>query len=285
MLIARQTVLSAFLLCLVIVASRESARAVSEACPATLYAPHTVQSGSAASAKYDYSLSAFSERSIDAVMVADTNKGWFAWSVSDVPLMRSVYLIKERGFQYRYRRAESGDLSVLFPADVVITHAWVARAKTTGETILGWDARGMVDCEVPDLTNQGAIPISEIVSETKPVPSKVPQPEPIAYSIAPPFPATNCKTPFALATVPGVVQPKFPDSLVGIVVQPAVVVVVVAIDASGNLVDSWILAGSGYPAMDAEATNAVKLSRYEPSTAYCHHIPGTYTIIEEYTPS
>ncbi len=166
----------------------------------------------------------------------------------------------------------------------MIRHAWVASAKTNGEKIFGWDAKGVFNCEVPDVSRQGVKP--EMVQLHGPLdPSPVTATDvsaavPIAESFAP----TTCKVPFSTASVPGVVEPAVPDSLTGVLAQPAVAILYVAISDKGKLVDTWILATSGYPALDAAALNATRLSRYDAATAYCRHVGDVYIVVYEFTP-
>jgi outer membrane biosynthesis protein TonB len=72
--------------------------------------------------------------------------------------------------------------------------------------------------------------------------------------------------------------------LVSILAQPVETTLYVAIDENGKLVDTWVLAGSGYPTIDAEALNAARLSRYDPATSYCRQVGGVYVVDEIFTP-
>ncbi len=269
---------------LLLVSLMGRAHAASETCPARLMFWPSGQGPATTATRYDFVLRALSERSVDATIIADTDKGWFEWAVHATPLQRKAYLVKGQQFQYTYRTAESAILTVLFPVDTAVRHAWVATAKTSGEKIFGWDAKGAFNCDIPDLSKQGVKP--EMVELHDPH-----DPSPVAATdaseaapIAEPFAPTTCKVPFSTASLPGVVQPAVPDSLVGILAQPAVAILYVAISDKGKLVDTWILAGSGYPALDAAALNATRLSRYDAATAYCRHVGGVYTVVDEFTP-
>src|SRR5690348_2569499 len=59
------------------------ARAFAEFCPAAVIARTP---GSAPSTSFAYQLEARTPRSVDATMIADTDRGWFGWRVLNVPL-------------------------------------------------------------------------------------------------------------------------------------------------------------------------------------------------------
>jgi hypothetical protein len=259
------------------------ARAVSEACPATLFFWPQRDAPSAVST-YDYELTALTERSVDATMLADTDRGWYEWSVTQVPIPRRTFAAAGPDFKYTYKSAESVVLSVQFPTNLVVRHAWVTRAEATGESVLGWDAKGSYRCDVPDLTNKDRKPAAIEIHRPENPTLPPAGPPVVATAAAAPFPPATCKSPFSSASVPRVVNPHFPDALVSILAQPAETTLYVAIDENGKLVDTWVLAGSGYPAIDAEAQNAARLSRYDPATSYCRQVGGVYVVDEIFTP-
>lgn len=260
------------------------ASAASEACPARIVFWPSDQSGNGA-AIYDYELAALTERAVDATIIADTNHGWFAWTVKGVPIQGKTYLVKQTPFHYIYKSAASPTLTVEFPANTSVNHAWVTRASTMGESVFGWDSKGKVTCDLPDLSKQGIKPeLVEIHHADDPAPLHAPD-RVVANPTSPPLPPAACKVPFSSASVPAVMQPMFPDSLVGIVSEPAATILYVAIDGNGTLADTWILASSGYAQMDYAALAAARQSRYAPATAYCRPVGGVYMVIEAFDPS
>lgn len=262
-------------------ASTLRASAASESCPASIEFWPGSQSTNGAST-YNYDLSALTDRTVDATIIADTNDGWFAWSVRGVSVQQKRYLVKSGPLHYTHRIAMSPTLAVEVPAGTIIKHAWVTSASTQGETVFGWDRRGTVPCELPDVSKQGIKPNAVEIRGSNDV---APAPAPAAVVAAPaaaPFAPSDCKEPFSPAKVSDVMQAEYPPSLIGIVTGPEATAVYVAIDDKGTVADTWIAASSGYAAMDDAALRAARQSGYAPATAYCRHVGGVYIVLEEF---
>lgn len=153
--------------------------------------------------------------------------------------------------KYSFRVAESPELTVVFPQAVSVRHAWITTAQTHGDQIFDWDAHGRVTCE----------------------PS------------AAPFPPANCAQPFVNATVTFPVQPDFPElvrneGFSGV----AISIIAIAVDPQGKLVDAWIWAKTGYPAIDEAALKAAQQSKYSGATSYCRPVSGTYLFRADFSP-
>ncbi len=99
-----------------------SADAMVEQCPA--HASQLRASGKTADATiFTYTIDALSQRTVDATLIADTDRGWFSWSVAGVPLV-SVNRMDQAGtWPVPYKAWSSRDLSVAIPGDVVVKHA------------------------------------------------------------------------------------------------------------------------------------------------------------------
>lgn len=87
---------------------------------------------------------------IAAVIVADTDRGWFSWTQPSAPLTRMTYTSSGPDYKMTYVQAESPIISVTFPEPVNVTRAWVTVAKTQGDAVFGWDARRAIPCDPPD---------------------------------------------------------------------------------------------------------------------------------------
>jgi len=257
------------------------AYAMTELCPAqaVTFTPQEAASGSAAT--YTYAVSAMTPRTLSATLLADTDHGWFTWTVRNVELVKTHVTLTNQGrsIVVKYVAADSPRLTVTFPQAVVLRHAWVSDASTTGEKVFGWDSRGDFRCRVPDF-GQGKVQNGELrVADDLPAP-----PPPALAEPAPaPFPAATCAKPFVDAGAEAL-HPEFPDSLRerGDIAWPLVVMVYVTIDENGHLIDASILAKSGYELVDAEALRAARQSSYYSGTSYCQHVPGSYVVMAEF---
>ncbi|MGC1380769.1 MAG: amidohydrolase [Candidatus Baltobacteraceae bacterium] len=74
-----------------------------------------------------------------ASLVADTDHGWYAWDVADVPLSSK----NARGFY-------SPPVIVRFPQPLAIRHAWVTRVQTSGDARFDGTTDGQIDCDAPN---------------------------------------------------------------------------------------------------------------------------------------
>ena len=275
------TILTALILFLAALTVR--AEAVTEFCPATVEnaSPIGASLGTAASA-YAYELQALTPRAVDASIIADTDHGWFSWSIADVTLhgvTRTNHIKLNGRYQLEeYVIAESAPLAVAFPSAVVLRHAWVVLGKTSGEVKLGWDARGPTSCDPPGFAS------ASIADPPKaPTAQATPTPLPSAAGATstavptnPPFGISTCAKPFAEATVTRPVAPDFSDF--GLL-QPggaALSVVAVAIDEHGKRVDAWLLSSSGLGEFDLAALRAARVSEYSGGISYCRPTKDTY---------
>lgn len=236
---------------------RAAARAELEFCPGHVRGVEPVAAATAGSSTFQYKINALSPRLLDASIVADTDHGWYGWNVTGVSLRTSS------------DGAVSRPLIVGFPNDLVVRHAWITEAKTSGESVLHWDAQGEVKCEVP------AFDANPVTTHNR---AALPSPEPgtslAAHAVptAAPFTAQTCAAPFVDAKVEPA-QAETPASVrdTGVTVKS---VIAVAIGSDGKLIDAWTYRTSGYPDVDEASKRAARLSKYSSPISYCRHVPG-----------
>jgi TonB family protein len=242
------------------------AQALTEFCPATLVAT----SPYGASSTLTYALRAATPRTIvKASLIADTDRGWFRWDVSGVPLIAATD--ETQRHHQEEHVARSDELDVTFPASVFVRHAWVVRAKTAGEKNLGWDAQGDVACEVPAFDDRGGAappgPSTPSVRQSAMPPAR-------AYAVEQPF-RIDCAQPFVAARVTHSVEPSYPGAAPKNVGENEVTVEV-AVDERNELVDAWIYEASGYAALDNSALAGARASSYAAPVSYCQTVGGFY---------
>ncbi|MGA8533053.1 MAG: hypothetical protein WB615_02965 [Candidatus Tumulicola sp.] len=255
------------------------AAAATEFCPATLSGLTPIGAKAPASS-YAYELIALTPRSLDASLVADTDSGWYAWSISGVALQENQRKRPLVNGTLRYVVAASASLAVAFPAPVVIRHAWVAEAKTNGEKTMGWDRRGSSACEVPAFSSASTNDPNPASLPAIPTPSPLPSPAIAAARAAPanlPFPVAQCTTPFTQAKaveIAGLGQiADAPDTFAGSIASAAAYV---TIDPNGKLTDAWMFSSSGFAPWDLALLRAARQTTYSGAISYCRRVPATY---------
>ena len=105
-----------------------AARAETDFCPASVQAIKPAGSPAPAgpATQFRYALGARSERVVEsASMIADTDRGWYAWNVADIPIGKNL---------------RSDSLRVTFPQELTIRHAWVTAAALSTKTEFPWNA-------------------------------------------------------------------------------------------------------------------------------------------------
>jgi len=265
-----------FCACTIIAACRASATAATEFCPAKLTNVYQKSRGDAT--VYSYYLQALASRIAEGTIVAQTDAGWFTWVQQPIQLSRTTYTSTSPSVTFSYHVAASPELTVVFPRPVAIWHAWVATARAQGDHLLNWDKRGTVTCEPVDFA-PGKYQ-DETQTHTPQAGDETPAPAPPparAIASGAPFQLVNCAQPFASAAAIHAVEPEFPRSVASQGFNAvATSEIAVAIDPEGNLVDAWVWATSGYPALDDAAINAARRSKFSGATSYCRPVSGTY---------
>lgn len=75
--------------------SRSPAAAIVEFCPVSVTALAPIPDASG-TARYEYRLAALSPRSVNADLVAQTDNGWYRWSVNGVMLATNTVVLRLR---------------------------------------------------------------------------------------------------------------------------------------------------------------------------------------------
>jgi hypothetical protein len=257
------------------------ADAMVEQCP--VHASELRASGKTAEATiFTYTVGALSQRTVDATLIADTNRGWFVWSVAGIPLALVNRMDKAGTWPVPYKAWSSGDLSVAIPGDVIVKHAWVTNGRAIGETTFNWDAKGSIACDVPGFD----APPSPAPAAAPPASiARIPPQTPLAKATAAPFDAATCDKPFVAAA-----------PLSGPALNPAVLgglttgltaeatVVDVAVDGAGNVLDAWV-EGSTHSAFDKLAMTGALHSTYTGAVSYCRPVEAIAKYTAWYQPS
>lgn len=235
-----------------VLAAAAQARAVAatELCPAAIGALAPV---SAAPSQYAYTLTAATPRTVDAGFIADTDRGWFAWSAAGVPLMAVEH----------NARADSAAYAVTFPQPVVVRHAWVTSASANGKV--------RKTCELPAFGAPGN-------ATPQPIPAPAGPPA-IAIATSEPFVPLTCPQPFAparlLSQAPAEPIPHGFGSA-----QIAGVSVYVLVGATGTVLDAWVATNSGDLRQAGAALDAARRSQYAPAVSYCRPVAATYVLYQ-----
>jgi hypothetical protein len=246
------------------------ASALTELCPASV-ADFGAAGGSVPTAPataFGYDLTALTPRTIGATLLADTDRGWFGWRVTSVPL--TAARLPNGGYQGR--GARSAPLEIDFPAPVVVAHAWISTASAPGEAIFGWGSAGDAACDVP-----------AYAAREDPAPSRAPSTRAAASAIAtaepvpPPF-ALTCAQPFVAPRVLRAAKPTLPKDAFAPGDNPATALVDVALDERGAPYDAWVSQRAGQVlGFDQSALSAARLSEYAGAISYCQAVKSIYT--------
>ncbi len=243
--------------------SAAGAQARTEFCPAgVLWSPGIPANTDGQSNIAVFQLSAYAPRTIvSATIVADTDGGWYSWEVTNVPV------------EVWRTWARSARLAVDFPEPVFVRHAWTVKARTSGDTLYGWDALGEVACGLPSFGRASYPPQKAESADGLPRVAATP--------IAPLF-SSNCPHPFAEATVSHAVQPNFPlFAPRGLSYTSQIEV---EIGDGDNLLDAWVYKSSGNRAVDASALAAARASSYKSAVSYCQKAYGDYLFRADFLP-
>lgn len=240
-----------------VLACSAAAVARPEPCPAFMWhRPAAPAQGDGRSSGLVFGLAAESPRTIAAArIVADTDRGWYVWDVSNV-----ILTLRTTG------DGESTRSVATFDGALIVRHAWVLAARTS--------AAGAVEqtCEVPAFRSAADPPLQ--------AQNPVGFPHVAAVAVPAPY-ATDCPRPFAEASVARAVRATFPSSVpVGSYTSQ----VLVELGENDDLIDAWVYKGSLNPALDASALAAAKASSYRSPVSYCQKTQGNYLFRVDFTP-
>ncbi len=249
-----------------VMACAGAAQARTEFCPATLwYRPAIPATSDGRSSGLVYGLVAGGPRTIvSAKIVAETDGGWYAWDVANVPLTERTN-----------KEAESTRQVVTFGKAVLVRHAWVVQARTSGDALYGWDAIGEAACGIPSFGHASYYAAGHPQSAQG-------FPVEAATAIAPLY-TTDCPHPFAEATVAHPAQPRFPSSVPRGLWYASQIEV--QIGDSDNLLDAWVYKTSGNRDIDRSALAAARGSSYNSAVSYCQKADGDYLFKADFEPN
>jgi TonB family protein len=267
------------------------ADAMAEFCPATVASVESTGGADVPSAEYSYVLDAKTARTVaDAAIVADTDHGWYRWRVANLPLQMTSQAGTHRGpagmVNYTSKFARSERQLVVFPEVLSVRHAWITSARSDDESVLGWGKVGEFACEVPAFPNRGVGTAELARSQShKATPSPAPAGPALAapadgavraIATSLPFDSIDCVTPFRDVRVTGAVSPDYPSILRGNAPGRNSVILDVASDEQGHVLDVSVFAGSGFAQFDAAAMRAARQSSYSGAVSYCQQVKGEY---------
>ncbi|HTA39519.1 MAG TPA: hypothetical protein VK760_10595 [Candidatus Acidoferrales bacterium] len=257
------------------------ADAMVEQCPA--HASPLEASGKTADATiFTYTVDALSQRTVDATLIADTDHGWFAWSVAGIPLVGVTRMDQAGTWPVPYKAWSSRDLTVAIPGGVVVKHAWVTNGRATGEATFNWDAKGSIACDVPGFE----APPSPAPAPVPPAAvASVPADATLAKPTAAPFDIPTCDKPF-VAAAPLSGPPLNAAALGGLNngLAAEATVIDVAVDGAGNILNAWVK-GSTHSAFDKLAMAGALQSKYTGAVSYCRPVEGIAKYTAWYQPT
>jgi TonB family protein len=270
------------------------ADAMTEFCPATVESIESSAGSNVPSTEYSYELNAKTSRSVaDASIIADTDHGWYKWSIADVAMPAKTESVTTGNKTYQHEFAQSSRLQVVFPDTLLLRHAWITTAKANYESVAGWEKIGETACEVPTYNNRG-VHTAELAraQSRKATPSPPPAGrEPSAASSGAaravpttmPFDSIDCDASFRQATVTAASRPDFPPMLRDSGLS-GTVLIAVAVDRDGHLIDASVYASSGFPAFDSAGLRAARMSSYSGPISYCQKVRGEYLFNATFQP-
>jgi TonB family protein len=273
--------------CLVLaVVCRGRAQAITEYCPAEVGMFHAVDHDDASLSLYAFTLSAESARSVGGTVLVDSNGGWFVVQFPPAQLTAHTYNYASNYVRFTRTEYESEPIYVRFPLAVKVENAYLAQARSTGDQLFGWDARGDVSC----------VGIDSMVTDTPWIKSRLqilnpridldaqpPAGATVANASATSAPNPACTQPTAESTITKAASPVFPPQDQGRTTS-ASVYIKVAISAAGKVDDAWVYYPSGSKSLDAAALAAAKASTYQARVWRCQPVPGIYLFIAEFNP-
>jgi len=243
-----------------------AAQARTEYCPANLwYRPAIPAADDGRSSGLVYGFFAGAPRTLVSVkIVADTDGGWFTWDDSGVRLTERTN-----------HEAESTRRVATFGKPVFVRHAWVVEARTSGDSLYGWDAIGDAACGIPSF-GKAAYYSARTAQVAQGFPTQA------ATPIAAPY-TTDCQHPFQEATVKHAIQPVFPQGVPGGIIYESEIEV--QIGDADNVLNAWVYKSSGNRNIDRSALAAAAASTYASAVAYCQKANGDYLFRALFTPN
>ncbi len=284
--------------CLMVLFVHARAEAMVEYCPAMVTmspagAPGAAPGAAPRASTYALWLSASTPRNVSGRAAIHTDAGWYVVNVPETALTQVTQQWKDRYVQFSRRVAQSAPLFVSFPKPVSVASAFMLNAKTQGETQLGWDAKGTVQCS-PQIDRLERPRSNRQLAPTGMQPHLIsplfvaPQP-PASAQVLPAMLSsgpgdTSCPVPFRDAKAFNLPRVPYPEAAKYRSVKYGDAFVEVAISATGSVDDAWIFAPTGSPPLDQAAVRAAKMTSYKPAIAFCQKVPSIYSFLSEFKP-
>jgi len=277
-------------------ASRASA--ITELCPA--YASHfnplDAAAGSKAATTFSYELDALSPSTVSGTLAVETDKGWFSVPFGPIAMAVALETFEYTGTKFTRKNVFSNPLYVRFDAPVTVLRDFVVSANTD-DTSFSWPSRP-VPCDYAG----GPVRFAEAVDPFAAIYAKMPA----GFGSPPSMFATHAElavppgpqTPVAAATKrtdfdglacakpfvdPGMTSsPKLPYAMPSTALPTLALTawVVVAIDARGSVLDSWLYAPSASPDFDKAALRAASRQTFTPAVSRCASVPSLFLFNE-----
>lgn len=267
-----------------IVVGQTRASAQVEFCPAAVtMAPVASQPGA-----YGVVLSAGSQRSVWGTIVAKTTAGWYWIAFNNLQLTSRAESYGIGSAQFTRFEFESPTLFVRLPNNARVIWAYVNGARAEGDAEYGWVGKGLVSCQSPEdrrvLRADGPSneTLSDIAQPLTPrvIPTSIPlDAKTLVVKLGEAPGPITCATPFTDATITQLQTAPYPLNGRG---RRGRVIVAVAIDATGKVLDAWTWGSSGVNAFDAVANNAARNTVFTPKRAFCQSVPSVNYLISDF---
>lgn len=276
-----------------------AARATIEYCPAHIRAAHAFAPDASGSV-YALVLSAESERTVDAQIIATAGTGFYSAQVTALPIHLDAARYQTAANQFTVNEYYSDVVFVRFPKGNVVDAMWIGNASSANDTRFGWGDRGTVSC----LRKAGPFIVAEDAFRHRPnapapyfqrltaAPFDIARPPGSGDRIINAVPttapgSTYCAKPFAEATVISIPRPQFPVSTVADFSEdvPLTVLVAVAVSKDGAPDDAWVVQPSGSRTLDDAAIKEAKRSEYKAGRSFCEVDSRTYIFHLDFNPN
>ncbi|MHB8176988.1 MAG: TonB family protein [Vulcanimicrobiaceae bacterium] len=272
------------------------ARAGVEFCPARvaagLHAFAPTKSGAAS--LYSFMLSGEAPRAVDGALDVQAKEGWF-----QIPFPKVVLAPRELAYADAYASWKrptflSPVLYARFAHAIHIERVWVgeARAYPALGGGAGWAAEGRVACDPTSIVAVASAPQHSgfgwspktVMAIDKRLAMRPKKGDPVvAGQSTAALEKTHCRIPFRPAKALKAVAPRFPMGYRNMS-APLLVLVRVSIDHTGKLLGTSVWGSSGVAAFDDAAVDAARASRYQPGTAFCRPVAGSYLFVSQFLP-
>ena len=236
--------------------------------------------GSVAPDVRSFDVEAPTARTARGNLAIDTAQGWYRVPFGPVTLAPAVRnYVDGTGYRITDDNFRSPLLYVKFNRPVTILNWWVEHAAADTSD---WSSQGLFTCYPPPRPDpQSKYNFTLIDSDSKNYVSVNPRAGFIKALPVAPIERTDCKTPFADATVDKEAAPVYPfDSAM----PSATATIAVLIMADGHAGHASVFKSSGITAFDIAAHDAAMLATYKPKIAYCRPTIGTYLYKVTYEP-